>query len=186
MVVIEITVAPGAVRARQNPAQGGPPLRVPGQGANVTQRDSGVFQATHIGDMDTLAVEPGAAPPLGPGSLVEYRRQRNAQHQFVTMHERDLGGEKRISPHETLGAVQGIHQPAVFGIGLRCPGLLSGKTVFRKPIQQDRPDNVFGLAVRHGYRRLVRFQFYFEIAVVKTEDDLAGPAGRVQRRFEKR
>src|SRR3954453_19249972 len=96
------------------------------------------------------------------------------------MHESDLRGKERVLAHESFGPVDRIDQPQIFSIDRALARLLSIKAGFGKTTTDDPADPFLRLHIGFGYRRFVRLDDDFEIALVIATNDLCRGLGRLE------
>jgi hypothetical protein len=99
-------------------------------------------------------------------------------------HQRYLRGEHRVFAHEGLGAVDGIHQPQVFGIRIAAAGLLAEESVGGKALLENLANRDFTAYIRLGYRRLIRLDAHLDIALEHRTRDFRGLLRGIERRLQ--
>src|SRR6266508_4435683 len=138
----------------------------------------GAYHGVAIGDAEPLAVQEGPLASSRREQLAGHRIQHDPGRDLPALLERDEHRPDGNAPHEILGAIDGVDDPARFPrAGLA--ELLAQEAPLRKGPPEKARDGVLGLAVGLRDGSLVGLDRDVESATIVLHRDLPRGAGRL-------
>jgi hypothetical protein len=92
-----------------------------------------------------------------------HRPPTASENDLPAAHQCDLRGKHGIFAHESLGAVDGIHQPQTLGILVSRPGFLAEEAIGRKPRLENPANRGFTAHIGLGDRRFIGLDAHLEV-----------------------